>query len=118
MRALIASGEMPRGGRAGRGGFTGSRGVEQGGQAGPGEGALGRQRETSRAVVFLVAEDGTMEPHGVLVGLNDYNYTQIVSGLEEDDLIALIGAADLRASQDEMRNRGRPDFGGGRGGFR
>jgi hypothetical protein len=52
-----------------------------------------------------------------MIGLNDFNFTEVVSGLEEGDLIAIIGAADLRASQDEMRNRGRPDF-GGRGGFR
>ena len=78
----------------------------------------GRQRETSRAVVFVVAADGTIEPRGVIIGLNDFDFTEVVSGLEEGDLIATIGAADLRASQDEMRNRGRPDFGGGRGGFR
>jgi hypothetical protein len=68
-------------------------------------------------VVFVVAADGTIQPRGVMIGLNDFNFTEVVSGLEEGDLIAIIGAADLRASQDEMRNRGRPDF-GGRGGFR
>ena len=142
MRALMASGEIsqdsarvllpelaglfpdPRGGAGrgggGRGGFPGSGGVEQGGQARPGEGGAGPQRETKRGVVFVTSEDGTIRPHGVLIGLNDYNYTEVVSGLEEGDLIALIGAADLRASQDEMRNRGRNSnsFGGGRGGFR
>jgi HlyD family secretion protein len=142
MRALMASGEIsqdsarvllpelaglfsdPRGGAGrgggGRGGFPGSGGVEQGGQARPGEGGAGPQRETKRGVVFVTAEDGTIRPHGVLIGLNDYNYTEVVSGLEEGDLIVLIGAADLRASQDEMRNRGRNSnpFGGGRGGFR
>ena len=106
------------GGRGGgRGGFPGSEGVGQSGQTQPGEGTSARQRETKRAVVFVVAADGTIEPRGVMVGLNDFNFTQVVSGLEEGDLIAIIGAADLRASQDQMRNRGRPDF-GGRGGFR
>ncbi|MED5564162.1 MAG: efflux RND transporter periplasmic adaptor subunit [Gemmatimonadota bacterium] len=107
------------GGGGGRGGFSGQGAVEQVGQAEPGEGTSGQQRETSRAVVFVVAVDGTtIEPRGVMVGLNDFDFTEVVSGLEEGDLIATIGAADLRASQDEMRNRGRPDFGGGRGGFR
>ena len=107
------------GGGGGRGGFSGQGAVEQVGQAEPGEGTSGQQRETSRAVVFVVAADGTtIEPRGVMVGLNDFDFTEVVSGLEEGDLIATIGAADLRASQDEMRNRGRPDFGGGRGGFR
>ena len=106
------------GGGGGRGGFSGQGAVEQVGQAEPGEGTSGQQRETSRAVVFVVAADGTIEPRGVIIGLNDFDFTEVVSGLEEGDLIATIGAADLRASQDEMRNRGRPDFGGGRGGFR
>ena len=106
------------GGGGGRGGFSGQGAVEQVGQAEPGEGTSGRQRETSRAVVFVVAADGTIEPRGVIIGLNDFDFTEVVSGLEEGDLIATIGAADLRASRDEARNRGRPDFGGGRGGFR
>ena len=106
------------GGGGGRGGFSGQGAVEQVGQAEPGEGTSGQQRETSRAVVFVVAADGTIEPRGVIIGLNDFDFTEVVSGLEEGDLIAIIGAADLRAAQDEMRNRGRPDFGGGRGGFR
>ena len=107
------------GGGGGRGGFSGQGAVEQVGQAEPGEGTSGQQRETSRAVVFVVAADRTtIEPRGVIIGLNDFDFTEVVSGLEEGDLIATIGAADLRASQDEMRNRGRPDFGGGRGGFR
>ena len=135
MRALMASGIsqdsalvlLPeianlfsgrRGGGGGRGGFSGQGAVEQVGQAEPGEGTSGRQRETSRAVVFVVAADGTIEPRGVIIGLNDFDFTEVVSGLEEGDLIATIGAADLRASRDEARNRGRPDFGGGRGGFR
>ena len=103
------------GGGGRRGSFTGSGGVGQSGQTQPGEGTSGRQRETSRAVVFVVAADGTIEPRGVMIGLSDFNFTEIVSGLEEGDLIAIIGAADLRASQDRMRNQGRPDF---RGGFR
>ena len=116
--ANLFTGRRGGGGGGGRGGFSGQESVEQVGQAEPGEGTSGRQRETSRAVVFVVVADETIEPRGVMIGLNDFDFTEVVSGLEEGDLIATIGAADLRASQDEMRNRGRPDFGGGRGGFR
>ncbi len=136
IRALIASGEISqdsarallselatlfsgRGGGAGGGGFPGSGGFGQGGQTEPGEeDAASRQRETRRAVVFVVAEDGTIEPHGVMIGLNDWDFTEVVSGLEEGDLIAIVGAAQLRASQDEFLNRMRSNsnpFGGGRG---
>ncbi|MCH7857631.1 MAG: efflux RND transporter periplasmic adaptor subunit [Gemmatimonadetes bacterium] len=108
------------GGGPGRAASDSMRALMASGQARPGEGGAGPQRETKRGVVFVTSEDGTIRPHGVLIGLNDYNYTEVVSGLEEGDLIALIGAADLRASQDEMRNRGRNSnsFRGGRGGFR
>ena len=136
IRALIASGEISqdsarallpelaarfagRGGGSGGGGFPGSGGLAQGGQTRPGEeDAAGRQRETRRAVVFVIAEDGTIEPHGVMIGLNDWDFTEVVSGLEEGDLIAVVGAAQLRASQDEFLNRMRSNsnpFGGGRG---
>ena len=136
IRALIASGEISQdsarallpelaarfSGRAvgdGGGGFPGSGGLEQGGQREPGEeDAASRPRETRRAVVFVMAEDGTIEPHGVMIGLNDWDFTEVVSGLEEGDLIAVVGAAQLRASQDEFLDRMRSNanpFGGGRG---
>jgi len=53
--------------------------------------------------------------------LNDWDRTQVLSGLEEGDRVALIGAAQLQAQQtefmDRMRNRGggNPFGGGGRG---
>jgi len=136
IRALIASGEISqdsarallpelatlfsgRGAGAGGGGFPGSGGFDQGGQTERGEeDAAARPRETRRAVVFIMAEDGTIEPHGVMIGLNDWDFTEVVSGLEEGDLIAVVGAAQLRASQDEFLDRMRSNsnpFGGGRG---
>ncbi len=141
MRALIASGEISQdsarallpelanlfagpGSGAEDAGRPRSGGLDQGGQTAPGEEDIASpQRETRRAVVFIVAEDGTIEPHGVMVGLNDWDFTEVVSGLEEGDLIAIVGAVQLRASQDEIQERRRQNsnpFGGGsrRGGFR
>ena len=68
-------------------------------------------------------EDGTIEARAVMIGLNDYDFTEVVSGLEEGDLITIVGAAQLRAQQDEFLNRIRSNtsnpFGGGGGrGFR
>ncbi len=134
LRALIASGEISqdsaralfaaqRGG--GGGGFFGPGGRRPGSQAGQGgEDAAGRRRDARRAVVFVMAEDGTIEPRPVMIGLNDWDYTEVVSGLEEGELIAIVGAAQLRAQQDEFLNRIRSNsnpFGGGppgRGRFR
>ena len=128
LRALIARGEISqdsaralfsgRRGGAGAGGFFGPGDPGRGGRTGPGgEDTVGRQREARRAVVFVMAEDGTIRPRGVMIGLNDWDSTEIVSGLEEGEEIAIVGAAQLRASQDELLNRIRSNnsnpFGGG-----
>ena len=94
-------------------------GFGRGAQAGQsGQDATERQRETRRAVVFVMAEDGTIGPRAVMIGLNDWDFTEVVSGLGEGDLIAVVGAAQLRASQDEFLNRIRSNTSnpfGGRG---
>ena len=110
-------------GGASGGGFFGPGGRRPGGQMEQGgEDAASRQREMRRAVVFIMAGDGTIEPRGVMIGLNDWDFTEVVSGLEEDELITIVGAAQLRASQDEFLNRIRsnsnPFGGGGSGGGR
>lgn len=133
LRASIASGEISQDsaralfsgqrGRGADGGFFGGGGGRLGGQAGQGgEDAAASRRETRRAVVFIMDENGTIEPRAVMIGLNDWDFTEVVSGLEEGELIAIVGAAQLRASQDEFLNRIRsnsnPFGGGGPGGGR
>ncbi len=78
---------------------------------------------TERAVVFVFGEDGTLESRMVMIGLTDWDNTEVVSGLDEGDRVALIGLAQLQAQREEylerMRSRGMNPFGGGRmGGFR
>ncbi|HZD03938.1 MAG TPA: efflux RND transporter periplasmic adaptor subunit, partial [Longimicrobiales bacterium] len=101
------------------------QGMRQGGGGRRGGGARGEgggaPRLTRRAVVFVV-RDSTAKPEPVVVeiALNDWDRTQVVSGLEEGDRIALIGAAQLQARQqefmDRMRDRrGGNPFGGGGG---
>ena len=67
------------------------------------------------AVVFVVDEAGNMEARPVVMGLSDWDYAEILAGLEEGEQLALIGAAQLQAQQQErmerMRGRMRP-FGG------
>jgi hypothetical protein len=69
----------------------------------------------SPAVVFVVDELGNLAPRPVVMGISDYDYAEILAGLEEGEQIALIGAAQLQAQQQErmerMRGRMRP-FGG------
>ncbi len=100
-----------------RGGGFGS------GQHGQGEHASGPARATKRAVVFVVGEGGSIEPRMVMIGLTDWDRTEVVSGLDEGDRVALIGLAQLQIQREEflerMRARGSNPFGGGmRGGMR
>ena len=77
------------------------------------------------AITFVVSADGTIEPRPILIGVNDWDNTEVLVGLEEGEEVALIGAAQLQAQQqefiDRMRERmGGSPFGGGtpRGGRR
>jgi len=59
------------------------------------------------------------EPRLVQIGLNDWDKTQIVSGVEEGETLVVVGAAQLLAQQQaflaQMRERmgGTSPFGGG-----
>jgi HlyD family secretion protein len=61
----------------------------------------------------VVPEGGTPEPRLVQIGLNDWDNTQVVSGLEAGATVAVIGAAQLQAQQAEMLQRMRSRMGGG-----
>ena len=110
MRAVMASlaGSGGFGGRGGRGGASTADG-----------GAPPRQ--SLPAVVFILSADSIPEPRLVQIGLNDWDRTQIVSGVEEGETLVVVGAAQLMAQQTEFLNRmrermgGGSPFGGGRG---
>ena len=62
------------------------------------------------AIAFVMLPDSTLELRPVLMGVNDWDNTEILAGLEEGESVALIGVAQLMAEQqemmDRMRNRG------------
>jgi len=61
--------------------------------------------------------DSTLEVRPVLMGVNDWDNTEILAGLEEGEMVALIGVAQLMQEQEDMRNRMRgmmPGMGMGR----
>ena len=86
---------------------------------GQGEHASGPTRAGKRAMVFVVGEGGTLEPRMVMIGLTDWDNTEVVSGLDEGDRVALIGLAQLQAQREEflerIRSRSSP-FGASHGG--
>jgi len=78
-------------------------------------------RQTRPAVVFLMNDAGVPEPVLIQVGLNDWDFTQAVSGIEEGAVLAVVGAAQLQAQQQEFLDRirsrtGGSPFSGGMGG--
>jgi HlyD family secretion protein len=77
-------------------------------------------RESRPAAVFVLGPDSIPQPRLVQVGLGDWDNTQVVFGLDEGETLAIVGAAQLQAQQqeflDRMRSRmGGGPFGGGRG---
>lgn len=119
-RRAPAAGRRPGPGAAGD--RPAGRGVRPGvgpagGQAGGPAGVQG-ERRTRPAVVFVMDAQGTPTPTRVEIGLSDWDYTQIVSGLEEGAELAVVGTAQLQAQQQEFMNRIRQRTGGPFGGGR
>ena len=122
LRARALSGESRRdslrpliqGGRgaedAGRGGGIAPGLLGRSGAAGRADtphGAATRQRELRHAVVFVLDGGGIPAPRPVQIGLNDYDVTEVVSGLEEGESVAMLGAAQLQAQNQAFLNRVR-----------
>ena len=98
----------------------------RGGRAARGGGAdvtRASTRDTRPAVVFVMGADSIPKPRLVQMGLNDWDHTQIVMGVEAGDVLVVVGAAQLMAQQQEFQARmmsrmGGNLFGGGMGGAR
>ena len=113
--------------RAGGGesGFGGERQSGASGAGGPGAGSAGgtgRSGGGQRRVVFVKKGD-TFEPRSVRLGVSNYEYAQVISGLQEGEEVALLSAAQLQFQRQETLNRIRqrtalPGTGGGTGGTR
>lgn len=101
MQALRAQGGFQG---AGRGGFG------AGARAGGSDAA---SVESRPAAVFVLGADSIPEPRMIQIGLGDWDNTQVVSGLEEGETLVVVGAAQLRAQQDEFLARMRERMGGG-----
>jgi HlyD family secretion protein len=79
--------------------------------------------------VFVTTSAGSYEPRFLTLGVNDWEFTEVIRGVEEGDSVVIISVARLQQSQqeflDRMRERaggngpipgGSPPRGGGRGG--
>jgi HlyD family secretion protein len=104
--AIISSFRAQAGGEGGEagGGFHGAGAMIQ--ESNPAlSGLLNISGNPRPAVAFVMLPDSTLEIRPVLMGVNDWDNTEILAGLEEGELVALIGVAQLLAEQEDMRNR-------------
>ena len=90
---------------------------EMGGPGGMGRGGSQASGDTRPAMVFVATEDGP-QARMVQLGLNDWDRTEVVRGLEAGEEVILISVAQMRQRQEEIMNRIRertsPIPGGGR----
>jgi HlyD family secretion protein len=63
-------------------------------------------------VVFVQDTNGVIAPRTVMLGVNDWDHTEVLRGLEEGEAVVLISVARLQAQQQEMLNRMRQRAGG------
>jgi HlyD family secretion protein len=94
------------GGRAGRGG--GARGGRGGGRGGGG----GLRPGQNRTGVVFVTEAGRITARRVTLGVNDWEWTEVISGLAEGDSVVLVSVAQLQQAQQDFQDRMRQNMGG------
>ncbi len=98
----------PAGADGGRGNGGGRRGGGNGEGRGGGNGGRPRQGDTHPAVLFVKTATG-YEPRSVTLGVNDFDDTEVIRGVEPGENVVIISVARLQAAQqeflDNMRKR-------------
>jgi len=107
-----ASGTPAQFGQRGGGGAGGFN--RQGGTGGGGGGATGGFGGGTGGPMFVfVKKDDHYSPRLVRVGISDFDFTEILSGLQQGEMVALLGPAVLQAQREQLQNRVRAGTGGG-----
>lgn len=91
------------------------RGGRSSGRQGGGGGSYGERQSADGSrpgVVFVQGAKGP-EPRMVVLGLSDWDYTEVISGLEPGTAVYLISVARLQQQQEQFANRARERAGGG-----
>ncbi len=79
-------------------------------QMGNAERGGGGQR-VRQGLVFVV-KDKTFEPRVVMLGASNFDYTEVVSGLQEGEQVALLASLALQAQRQAQNDRMRAGMGG------
>jgi HlyD family secretion protein len=64
-------------------------------------------------MVAFVKVNGKFSPRAVRVGISDFDYTEVLSGLKLGEQVALLGPAVLQAQREQVQARVRAGTGGG-----
>jgi len=92
---------------------TAQGGASQGGAGGAGAAGAGGGGGRGGAQVVFVKKDNKYTPRVVRVGISDFDYTEILSGVTQGEQVALLGAAVLQAQREQLQQRIRAGSGGG-----
>jgi len=108
------AGASPAGGRPSTGGDSTARRPQGMNGATAGGAPNGARRSGGRSgLVFVQKADSTWEPRVVRLGVADYDYTEVLSGLQPGEQVALLSAAALQAQRQQSTDRFRAMTGGG-----
>ncbi|HWM93760.1 MAG TPA: efflux RND transporter periplasmic adaptor subunit [Thermoanaerobaculia bacterium] len=117
VRDKLAQLRQERSGARGNGQTGGERPARgEGGERGSanrGGGAMNAGGGEMRPGVVFVKGPNGPEPRTVLLGLSDWDYTEVVRGLEPGAEVYLISVARLQQQQEQNANRTRERAGGG-----
>ncbi len=91
-----------------RGGFS-----RQGGGGGGGAAGAGGGGGSGGGMIVFLKQNGKFSPRGVRVGISDFDYTEILSGLRQGEQVALLGPAVLQAQREQVQARVRAGTGAG-----
>ena len=70
-----------------------------------GEAVGSQERKLLRNALTTVAEGGTYKARVVRLGVANFDYTEVMSGLKEGEQVALLAAAAMQAKREEQNNR-------------
>lgn len=105
-----ATGGRRRGQWNGGGAGAAAGGVQVGMRAGGAGGVFGTGAGAPQ-VVFVKSDTG-YEARAVRLGVTDFDYTEVLSGLREGEQVALLSAATMQAQRDQQADRIRNATGG------
>ncbi|HEY6866828.1 MAG TPA: efflux RND transporter periplasmic adaptor subunit, partial [Candidatus Eisenbacteria bacterium] len=94
-----------QGAGAGAGGGAGANGSSGG--------FVGAGSRANRAQVVFVKTARGLEPRIVRLGLTNFDYAEVLDGLNEGDQVALLSVAEIQAKRQQDQSRMRQRMGGG-----